>query len=207
MIVAISAQLGLFAVWLLTLNVLLGLLLSVQYNPLKRWPYKRINYFSIHNWSGYVALGLSVAHAALLPLSATAGWVWGDVFWPAHAPQQVLANELGAVALYLLALVVATSYVRRRMGRKAWKVVHWASYAAAVLFLIHSALLDPKLLDRPVNFFDPEKTSVLACAVAVVWATWLRTGVAVRRRRAHRAKSLEHWDAPVPTEWAEANEG
>ena len=49
MIVAISAQLGLFAVWLLTLNLLLGMLLSAQYNPLKRWPHRRINYFTLHN--------------------------------------------------------------------------------------------------------------------------------------------------------------
>lgn len=105
------------------------------------------------------------------------------------------------MALYLLALVVATSYVRRKLGRKVWKLVHWASYGAAVLSPIHSALLDPRLLDRPVNFFDPEKTSVLLCAAAVVWATWLRIAVALRRRRAHEAKNLSHWDAPVPTEW------
>ena len=140
-------------------------------------------------------------------MSATAGWVWGDVFWPAHAPQQALANELGAVSLYLLALIVGTSYVRRRLGRGAWKLVHWTSYVCAVLFLIHSAVLDPKLLDRPVNFFDPEKTSVLACAVAVIWASALRTAAAVRRRRAHRAKNVAQWDSPVPTEWAEATEG
>ena len=206
MVVAISAQLGLFAIWLLTLNILLGLLLGVQYNPFKRWPHKRINYFTVHNWTGYIALVLSIAHAVILPFSPTAGWTWGDVWWPSHAPQQALMNVLGALSLYLLAVVVITSYVRRKMGRKVWKAVHYASYACAVLFMIHGAFLDPKLLDRPINFIDPEKLSIVACAAVTLWATWARTQVALRKRAAHRAKSLEHWDEPSPVEWV-AEEG
>ncbi len=200
-VVAISAQLGLFAIWLLTLNVLLGLLLSSQYNPYKRWPHRRINYFTVHNWSGYIALVLSVAHAVILPWSATAGWSWADVAWPSSAPQQATLNVLGALALYLLCVLVGASYLRRRLGRRRWKAVHYASYACAVLFVIHGAFVDPKLLDRPVNFFDPEKTSILLCAVAIVWGTWLRVGVALRRRAEKRAKDLARWEAPRPTEW------
>ena len=206
-VVAISAQLGLFAIWLLTLNVLLGLLLSSQYNPYKRWPHKRINYFTVHNWSGYVALALSLAHAVILPLSSTAGWRWPDVWWPSAAPQQATLNVLGALSLYLLTVLVVTAYVRRRLGRRTWKAVHYASYACAALFVVHGAWLDPKLLDRPVNFFDPEKTSILLCAVAIVWGTWLRVGVALRRRAAKRTKDLERWEAPSPTEWGDDDGG
>jgi sulfoxide reductase heme-binding subunit YedZ len=202
MVVAISAQLGLFAIWLLTVNVLLGLLLSTQYNPYKRWPHRRINYFTVHNWAGYIALALSVAHAVILPLSTTAGWVWRDVWWPSSAPQQATMNVLGAISLYLLFVVVVTSYVRRRMGRRSWKAVHYASYACAVLFVVHGAFLDPKLLDRPVNFFDPEKTSILVCAGAIAWGTWMRVQVALRRRATKRAKDLARWATPSPVEWA-----
>lgn len=202
MIVFTSATLALFAIWLLTLNLLLGLLLGVQYNPFKRWPHKRINYFTVHNWTGYVALALAVAHAVLLPFSPTAGWTWGDVWWPVHAPQQPALNVLGALGLYLLALVVITTLVRRKMGRRAWKLVHFATYPCAVLVVIHGAFLDPRLLDRPVNFFDPEKTSIVFCAGVLIWGTWARVGVALRRRKERKARDLEHWDAPSPTEFA-----
>lgn len=202
-VVAVSAQLGLFAIWLLTLNVALGLLLSSQYNPLKRWPHKRINYFAVHNWTGYIALALSVAHGAILPLSSTAGWVWRDVLWPSHAPQQPTANVLGAISLYILAVVVVTSYVRRKMGRSAWKVVHYASYVCAILFVLHGAVLDPKLQNDPINYFDPEKASIVICGAVMVWGTWLRIRWAMRRRARRREKDLKNWDAPSPLEWSE----
>jgi predicted ferric reductase len=203
-VVDISAQLGLFALWLLTLNLVLGLLLSVHYNPLKRWPHKRINYFTFHNWTAYVALALVVAHAAILPLSSTAGWVWKDVLWPSAVPLQPTLNVLGAVSLYLVLLVVVTSYVRRRMGRKAWKLVHWASYVSAVLFYIHGLLLNQRLNTDPVNLIDAEKLSIMGCFVLVAWATWMRIRHHLRQRAAGRAEEIEEtWDAPVPAEWVE----
>ncbi len=200
-VVAVSAQLGLFAVWLLTLNLLLGLLLSMRYNPLKQWPHRRINYFTVHNWTGYIALALCVGHVAILPLSDTAGWVWRDVIWPSQAPQQPTFNVLGALGLYLLTVVVATSYLRRRMGRKSWKAIHYAAYASALLFYLHGIVLDPKLQDRPLNLIDPEKLSQVICVVLVVWVTWLRVRHALRRRAIGRAKDQKRWDAPDPNDW------
>jgi methionine sulfoxide reductase heme-binding subunit len=202
--IAISAQLGLFAVWLLTVNVLLGLLLSVHYNPVRSWPHRRINYFTVHNWTGYIALALSAAHALVLPFSATARWVWADVAWPGSAPQQATGNVLGALALYLLLVVVVTSYIRRRVGRKAWKTVHYASYACALLFYIHGIMLDPKLLDRPINFIDAEKVSIEICVLAVLVATLWRIRHALRRRARGAKLDLHRWEAPVPAEWQEA---
>lgn len=202
-VVDISADLGLWALWLLTLNVLLGLLLAVRYNPLKRWPYQRINYFTVHNWTGYVALAMALAHALLLPLSSTAGWVWTDVLWPSSVPLQPVLNILGAVSLYLVLAIVVTSYVRRRIGRKGWKAVHWLSYAAAALFFVHGAFVDERLKGQPVNLLDPEKLSIVICFLLVVWASWVRLRHELRKRAAGKTEDLTHWDAPVPVDWAE----
>ena len=40
--VDLSSYLGLGAITLLTLNILLGLLMSVKYNPVRAWPHRRI---------------------------------------------------------------------------------------------------------------------------------------------------------------------
>lgn len=204
-VVDISALLGLWAVWLLTLNVLLGLLLSVRYNPYKRWPYRRLNYFTVHNWTGYIALAMVAAHALLLPLSSTAGWVWKDVAWPDAVPLQPGLNVVGAISLYLLAVVVITSYIRRRMGRKAWKAVHWLAYASAALFFVHGALVDQRLTGDPVNLLDAEKLSIIFCFLLVLWASWVRLRFELRKRAAGRAaqEDVNHWEAPVPAEWVE----
>src|ERR1700752_391050 len=58
-ILDLSNDSGLCAICLLTLNILLGLLLSVKYNPVRRWPHRRINTVRLHNWTGYTALAVS----------------------------------------------------------------------------------------------------------------------------------------------------
>lgn len=201
--IEISAQVGLFAIWLLTANIIMGLLLSVRYNPLTRWPHRRINYFTLHNWTGYIALALAVMHAVVLPLSATAHWSWLQVFWPAGTSQASL-NIVGAVSLYLLAIVVLTSYIRRRIGRKTWKAVHYAGYASAALFYLHGLLLDPNLQNRAVDWIDAEKISIEVCVVLVIVATAMRVRWAVRRSAQGKARALANWEEPVPTEWREA---
>jgi len=45
----LSSTTGLIAMGLLTFNILLGLLLSTNYNTVRRWPHRRINLFQLHN--------------------------------------------------------------------------------------------------------------------------------------------------------------
>jgi methionine sulfoxide reductase heme-binding subunit len=44
---------------------------------------------------------------------------------------------LGAVALDLLAAVILTSLLRVRIGRPAWRLVHWLAYAAYPVAVLH----------------------------------------------------------------------
>ena len=58
----ISSVLGLVAVGIFTGQILLGLLLSVGYNPVRRWPRRRLKLFTFHNWLGYIGLGAAAVH-------------------------------------------------------------------------------------------------------------------------------------------------
>ncbi len=80
-----SSYAGLTAMGLLT-DILLGLLVSTKYNPVLRWPHRKIDIFQIHNWTGYIALGLVCLHPVLLLMSNTAGFKVVDVLWPANSP-------------------------------------------------------------------------------------------------------------------------
>jgi DMSO/TMAO reductase YedYZ heme-binding membrane subunit len=200
--IEISAQVGLFAIWLLTANIVMGLLLSVRYNPLRQWPRRRINYFTLHNWTGYIALSLAILHAVVLPFSATANWSWMQVLWPAGTSQATM-NIVGAISLYLLAVVVITSYFRRRLGRSTWKAVHYAGYASAALFYLHGLLLDPKLQNRPVDWIDAEKASIEVCILLVIIGTILRVRWSLAKKGRAKVRANENWEEPVPTEWSE----
>jgi len=167
----ISSVVGLIAVGMLTANILLGLLISTGYNPTRRWPRQRIKLFTLHNWTGYAALAVVVIHAGLLLLSTTTVFRIRDVLLPFDSPVQPTVNTLGAVALYLVAFAVITSYFRRAFGFHRWKQLHYTTYAAAAVFFVHGVLSDPLLQNRPVDWIDAEKVYVEGCALAVAAAT------------------------------------
>jgi DMSO/TMAO reductase YedYZ heme-binding membrane subunit len=178
----VSSVIGLGAVGVFTAQILLGLLVSVGYNPLRSWPRRRVKLFTLHNWLGYIGLATAATHALTILLSSTAGFRMFDLVVPIWSPTQPLENTLGAIAFYLVAFVVLTSYFRRVFGRHRWKQLHYTAYAAAAVFYVHGTLADPLLQNRPVDFIDAEKAYVEGCALLVAAATVWRFRYARRRR-------------------------
>jgi predicted ferric reductase len=182
----ISSVVGLVAAGIFTAQILLGLLVSVGYNPVRRWPRRRIKLFILHNWLGYIGLATAFTHPLILLVSSTAGFRLFDIFVPLWSPTQPLENTLGAVALYLVAFVVLTSYFRSVFGHHLWKQLHYTAYATAAVFYLHGTLADPLLQNRPVDWIDAEKLYVEGCALAVAAATVWR----VARRRGPRGRAI-----------------
>src|SRR5919197_2378554 len=179
-----SSVLGLVAVGVFTAQILIGLLLSVGYNPVRQWPRQRVKLFTFHNWLACIGLTIACTHPLVLLLSSTAGFRLVDIFVPIWSPTQPFPNTLGAVALYLVAFVVLTSYFRRLYAHHTWKLLHYTAYAAAAVFYVHGTLADPLLQNRPVDFIDAEKVYVEGCALLVVAATIAR----VTHRRGPRGR-------------------
>ena len=187
--VDISGTIALGAVGLLTINLLLGLLLSVGYNPTRQWPRRRMKLFTLHNWTGYVALAAVVLHAGALLFSNDPPFRLVDVLYPIHSPVQPFSNNLGALGFYLVTTVVVTSLkrVRSALGRHWWKIFHYTTYAAATVFFVHGVIADPLLQGRPVDLIDAEKVYVELCAAAVIAAIVWRVKHRRAVRRAERA--------------------
>lgn len=163
--------------------------MSVKYNPVRAWPHRRVKTFQIHNWTGYLALATSGAHAVVLLFSSQEHFRVADLLWPLGYEKQPIINSLGALALYLLVFIVTTSYFRVAIGRHRWKLLHYTTYAAAAIFFVHSLLTDPTLKDKPVDYFDGEKVYIevlfLVMAAAVVLRVkhrWVRHVLRVTER-------------------------
>jgi len=188
--IELSNYAGLGAIGLLTLNILIGLLLARKYNAVRRWPHRRINTVKIHNYTGYAALVLVFVHPALLLLPNRVDFRVIDLFYPMNAPKQPWINTTGAVAAYLLIVVVATSYFRFQMGRTWWKRVHFTTYALFPLYAVHSILTDPALKDRNIDYLDGEKVFIELCVLAVVIAIAARWRWQMKQppARVHRPK-------------------
>lgn len=191
--VDLSSDAGLVAMVLLTINILLGLVLSARYNTVRSWPHRRLPVFDVHNWTAYIALGLVFLHPILLLLSSTAGFRIIDILFPIHSPKQTLYNNFGALAFYCVIFVVVTSYFRSRLGSRLWKKLHYVSYAAAALIFVHGILIDPELKNNPPDPFDGEKILVEACALLIVIATIWRIRYQPKKR-ALKAASVRKVD-------------
>ena len=175
----ISAVGGLIAVGLFTAQILMGLLLSVGYNPIRQWPRQRwIKLFTFHNWLGYIGLATAATHALILLIVPAKGggalFRLFDILVPVWSPVQPIPNRLGALAFSLNAVVVRTLCFRPPLGRHRWKQLHYTAYAAAAVFYLHGIWADPLLKNRPVDFIDAEKAYVEGCALLVIAATVIR---------------------------------
>ena len=196
-ILDLSAYLGLAAVGAVTLNMLLGVLMAFRYSPLRSWPHRRFNYFGLHNWCGYIALVTSILHPLTLLLNKTPKFRLIDLLYPVHSPSQPLENTVGAVALYLVAVVVITSYFRIRLGRRVWKAFHFTVYVAASALLFHSLLTDPDLKNAPVDWLDGGKLFVEGCLVVIAAFGLMRWRLA--RKQFTRALSMSGSENQRPT--------
>ena len=189
--VDISSVVGLTAMVLLTLNILMGLLVSTNYNPVAQWPHRKLPWplFKIHNWTGYSALLIAMLHPVILLFSSSPHFTLGDILLPLSSPGQRLYNNLGALTLYGFIVVAVTSYLRPKLGYRSWKKLHYTAYFAAATMFVHGTLIDPELKNRPTDFLDGEKVLVETCLcivlLAVIWR--IRRGTEKQRYRAsHR---------------------
>src|SRR5437660_12682171 len=92
----VSSVVGLIAVGILTANLLLGLLVSTGYNPVRRWPRRRIKLFLLHKWTGYTALETAALHPSIILLSSTAHFRLFDLIvaiWTPRTPVQSLLGQ------------------------------------------------------------------------------------------------------------------
>jgi sulfoxide reductase heme-binding subunit YedZ len=174
----LCSYLGLGAAGFATLNVLLGLLIALRYSPVQRWPHRHVNVFALHQCSAYLTVVLVIAHPAVLLFLKTPHFRLFDVLWPVHSYLQPLINLTGAVAVYLLLVLLVTSLLRNRIGRVLWRKLHYLAFPTAVLIFVHSIFTDPNLKDGHPDMLDGGKVFLELCfalsLAAVIWRAKLR---------------------------------
>ena len=163
-----TAWFGWLATILLTINVALGVLQPLRYDPVVRWPHRRLpaSIFKLHKWIGYTAIGIVLVHPLFLLWHATHPFTLSAIYIPFTAPAETLYAALGTIAMYLLLTVTLSSYFRAVIDLELWKWVHYATYGLLPVFLVHGLLvnssLDPK---RAIDYFDAGKLIVESCVL------------------------------------------
>jgi len=179
--IEISGILGLTALVFLTLNILLGIMLSTAYKQSDYWKklpgsVKDLRIVDMHNYTAYFALVLVFLHFIIIPLDPSSKFSFTHLLYPLTAPHQPVFVLLGAISFLALLIVIITTQkvIKKKLGTTTWRNIHVISYATGLLFIVHGLVMDPLLKDRPIDFIDPEKLLVEACAILLIIAFVLR---------------------------------
>ncbi|MGD2059743.1 MAG: hypothetical protein PVF87_02650 [Acidimicrobiia bacterium] len=90
-----------------------------------------------HESLGIAALLSTVVHVVVLSIHDYLDFTWAEILIPGVSDWRRGAVALGVVALYGLAIVVGSFYVKKYIGQKAWRTIHFASLGVFLAALLH----------------------------------------------------------------------
>ena len=125
---------GLVAFALLTVSVALGLALSTRLlggrrgKALMGW----------HQTLMWTAVAMLVLHGGALAVDPVMRFGLAGVLVPGAAPWRPVPVAAGIVTGWLMLVLAASFHVRRRIGQRRWRLLHYASFAAFGIGLDHA---------------------------------------------------------------------
>jgi hypothetical protein len=125
---------GAVSLLLLTATTLLGVLTAGRWRS-ERWP--RFAVTSLHRNLTLLALVFIGIHVGTTIADGYAPIAVKDVFVPFASQYRPIWLGLGALAFDLLLALTITSLLRKHIGYRTWRVLHWAAYATWPLALVH----------------------------------------------------------------------
>jgi ferredoxin len=125
---------GVTAYVLLTLAVLAGLVLKSR--PFGR-ALRAATVADTHGFLSSLALSAVVLHGLALVLDSTVKIGLGGVLVPGLSPYRPVAVGLGVAAAELTTLVALSFPLRKRIGQRAWRRLHWATYGIFAAATVH----------------------------------------------------------------------
>jgi predicted ferric reductase len=172
---------GVVSLLLLTAAVVLGLLTSSRWAR-ERWP--RFVVEGLHRNVSLLATVFLLIHIASSVLDGYVSIRWLDAVVPFGAAYRPFWLGLGALSLDVFIALAVTSLLRRHLGQRVWRAIHWSAYACWLLAMIHSIGIGS----------DSGQTWMvliyLACGAAVLIALLYRLVATARGAVAGRAPAV-----------------
>jgi methionine sulfoxide reductase heme-binding subunit len=128
---------GVAAYVLLAVVVDFGILLSLarQLETRVSWVFDEL-----HQFLALLAAAMIALHLGVLLFDPFITFSLANLLLPFGAPYQPLGISLGVLGLYALLILLASSWLRRYIPRRAWRTIHYVSFAAFLLVTGHGLL-------------------------------------------------------------------
>lgn len=147
--------------------------------------------YSMHEFFPLLAVIFATVHALVLLGDAYINFSLLNILIPFTGPYKPLWTSMGSVAFYLSVALLISSYIRDRIGRKTWRMLHYSAFIAFVAAMMHGIMAgsDTSLpLMRGIYLFT---------GLSVLFATIFRILTAKPRRK--RKPASHHYQlSPQP---------
>lgn len=125
---------GLTAYVLLTSSVIAGL--TVKSKPLGR-RIKAAAATDVHRFLALLALGAVALHGLVLTLDQTVRMPLAGLLVPGLSPYRPLAVGVGVLAAELMVVIYASFSLRRRIGVRNWRRLHYLTFGVFAAATVH----------------------------------------------------------------------
>jgi hypothetical protein len=155
---------GLVAFAFLTVSVTLGLALSTRLLGTRRG--KAL--LGWHQTLMWTAIAMVALHGCALAVDPIMRFGLVGVLVPGAAPWRPVPVATGIVTGWLILVIAASFHVRRRIGQRRWRLIHYATFGAFAVGLYHALNVGTDLTGT--------RGLILAGIVAapVVWLVYAR---------------------------------
>ena len=128
---------GLIAYLLLWLATMWGVLMS---SKMVKGKIDAALVYGMHEFLPMLAMVFAGLHAAVLMGDAYVGFNLVDLLVPFAASYRPLWTGLGSLALYLSIALIASFYLKHLVSRKLWRALHYTTYLAFGLAMVHGIM-------------------------------------------------------------------
>ncbi len=124
--------------------------------------------FSIHEFLSLLGLGFATFHALILLGDQYINFKLWHILVPFTAPDKPFWMGIGTLSLYLYALISGSFYVRKRLGQRTWRALHYLTFLTYVMTLTHGLVIGSE------SKLDLMKMIYLASAASVLFLVYYR---------------------------------
>jgi predicted ferric reductase len=131
----ITRSTGITAFVLLTLATVLGIAATQRALASRAWP--RFATQHLHRNISLLAVVVLLVHIVTTLADSYVDVGWLSIVIPFWSSYRTFGVALGTIAFDLLLLVILSSLLRLRISARLWRAIHFTSYAAWPLALLH----------------------------------------------------------------------
>jgi hypothetical protein len=91
----------------------------------------------VHRTLSLIGLVAIASHGWVLLFDREFGFGFAEVLVPLSSPYRPIAVGAGVTAAYLAIVISGSFYVRRWLGQRAWRLMHYGTFATFFLAMVH----------------------------------------------------------------------